>query len=166
MEARRGCLIYWCFSCWCTSLLLSVREGKWNMRAETPGPNHIFNFLDVALACRSPALSLSPFFHFLVSVVLFFSLFAICSKGDLQSLLSSTLQTCIGYSEWLLFYSYFNYMPFLYNCWVFVNKSNSGVEQLLFILEACPGFKSTNTPPFQSLYNMKTVGNTTKYCAG
>lgn len=98
-----------------------------------------------------------PFSIFL-SCAAFFSLFAICSKDDLQSLLSSTLQTCIGYSglfnsELLLLYSYLNYMPFS----AIVESLRTSLIQGLFILEACPGFKFTNTPPFQSLYNMKMV---------
>lgn len=33
MGERRGCLIYWFHSCRCSSLLLSVREGKWSVQA-------------------------------------------------------------------------------------------------------------------------------------
>lgn len=93
MGERRGCLIYSFHCCRRSSLLLSVREGKWSMHTGKKKPKK-----------RSQSHFLSTFLmaHFRVCLVLRllvfppllpFPQFVTRSQGDLCSLLASTLQT-------------------------------------------------------------------------
>lgn len=62
MGERRGCLIYWFHSCRRSSLLPSVRKGKWSMQAgkkKTLQITFSLNFLNSALTYLSRASSLS-----------------------------------------------------------------------------------------------------------
>lgn len=70
MGERRGCLIYWFHSCRCSSLLLSVREGKWSVQAGWGGaPNPIFSQLSrwrayMSISCTVfQSSSVLPFPH-------------------------------------------------------------------------------------------------------
>ncbi len=90
-ERRRGCLIYWFNSCQCSSLSLSVREGKWSMQPITPRPNHIFSQLlsltlvvFLASLCLSLAPSLTLALSFCLSIVFFSLLLTHSLAGSLH----------------------------------------------------------------------------------
>lgn len=89
MGERRGCLIYSFHCCRRSSLLFSVREGKWSVHAgKKSSQSHFLSTFLMALFRVCLVLRLLVF-----PPLLPFPQFVTRSQGNLCSLLASTLQT-------------------------------------------------------------------------